>query len=103
MLNCYFIWYYQIYIYTYNRQVSRLQELISLTKNRKLGERMVYTLTCKLCFIQSCFMGDEIRVKMTKKNYFYKVHILECELDLGSHPKMWTVVFPFSQLKTLAS
>jgi hypothetical protein len=47
---------------TYTRHVSGLQELMSLTKNKKLGEWMVHTLTCELCFIQSYLTADERRV-----------------------------------------
>jgi hypothetical protein len=62
IMNCYFIWYDQVYIYTYNRHASRQQELISLTENEKLGEWIIHTLTCELCFIQSYLAGDERRV-----------------------------------------
>jgi hypothetical protein len=81
ILNCNFFLYDQVFIYTYNRHVSRLQKLISLTENRKLCEWIVPILTCELCFIQSYLTRDERGVKRTNKFNLDKVRILECELS----------------------
>jgi hypothetical protein len=73
--------YDQVYIYIYNRHVWRLQELISLAENRKLGEWMNDSyLTCELCFIQSYFHGRWKKSEEDKKIWFL----------WGSHSKMRT-------------
>jgi hypothetical protein len=43
---------------------------------------MTHTLTCELCFIQSYLMGDERMMNRTNKIDFYKVRIIEWELNL---------------------
>jgi hypothetical protein len=81
ILNCYFIW-YQGYIYIYNRHVSRLQELISLTENWKLGEWMVHTLTCNCVSFKVISREMRERWRGQKKYDFYRIRILECGRSL---------------------